>query len=98
MYIGQRVKLVRPINPKYQGIEGTIESFEEWSAGTFCRDGLILPIDTDCVVQWDDFPNARNQAKWQLEPIQPSGWEKITWDQCEWWSWIVSPDTIEEKV
>ena len=92
--VGQRVKLVRPVEPENYGIEGTIIAFENWPKGTISSvTGTPFTMDVDCVVLWDTvfYLNREGSAQHtsQLEPIQDQddkskydGNEVIDWDEC----------------
>jgi|SRR6478609_151594 len=86
-YVGQRVKLARPFYQKNLNITGVIRSLHE--PFTLTRGGKC-----DCFVNWDngskDGPGfAEAGEPWtgthtsQLEPIQPEGWKKISWEEMK---------------
>jgi hypothetical protein len=79
--VGQRVKLVKPFDPKNYGVTGTVSGYMYLTAGTVCDDGLPTPTDTDLLVVWDVESSTHVQASWQLEPIQDrpelSSWEAL---------------------
>lgn len=86
-YIGQRVKLVKPFDPKYYGLEGTIADFYCFPKGTMMGDGRPLLYDCNCGVIWDrDIGSERPiacQHTNQLEPIQKppaTAFEASHWD------------------
>lgn len=68
--VGQRVRLVRPVNPANAGITGQILHVGPFAEGEFL-DGRMFSISCDCVVRWDDDGNDCSQFFWQLEPQVP---------------------------
>ena len=73
-FVGQRVRLVRPINPKRIGEEGFINHVAHIPKGTMTRLAGPTPWDADCGVNWDPSPNQIHAcAFWQIEPILPEG-------------------------
>lgn len=69
-FVGQRVRMVRPDNPRHQGATGRVFFIGpiEWGQvfnGEICVDG-------DCAVSWDD---GDWTPEWlsKLEPILPEG-------------------------
>ena len=78
-YVGQRVKLVRPINPKDAGMTGVIESIGEvkkdsiikLEVTSFGLRGWQATAPGDCLVLWDGEYAPNPQDLHQLEPLQP---------------------------
>jgi hypothetical protein len=67
-FVGQRVRLARPVIPSNLGITGRIVIFHYWKSGTECKDGTLLKGDADCEVKWDgDIQTAAHTD--QLEPL-----------------------------
>lgn len=68
-YVGQRVRLVRPVQPENLGLEGHISAlFPDKSPG------LVDGLGWNCDVVWDDRPIRGHMCDTaQLEPIFPEG-------------------------
>lgn len=95
-FIGQRVKLVRPLHPEYLGIEGNIHSFDAHEPGEWFHDGM-LDSYTDCTVDWDiDKPPChRLQRLEQLEPVLPDGAQPSEFTTVEELLESLQPVTVE---
>ena len=73
LYVGCRVRIVSPANPKFFGDTGRLIAFTRPSMGS-----LYL---TNCRVDWDDgYPNKETHTD-RLEPIQDPGHEVISWEE-----------------
>ena len=86
-FVGQRVKLARPVKPEALGWEGNISHLfdQEWPAGTIVRDGTAISIACNCAVKWDaikDGPSAQHTS--QLEPLLPDGMKPAEWEDTLW--------------
>jgi hypothetical protein len=81
-FVGQRVRLVRPLSPSNQGATGRIIHLGSWRYGDSLPDGYIYTgVFSDCVVCFDqllkdasgvvarEFPTMTDR----LEPITPEG-------------------------
>lgn len=86
-YVGQRVRKVKlcgssGVCPEMPlGREGMIVRLYFAERGSETCDGGVLPADIDCEVDFDG--DCRSCAFWQLEPIQPEGWKKISWEEMK---------------
>lgn len=84
-YVGQRVKFVRAMTARPPrlpiGSEGVIVNFRAFQKGTVCRDGSILPVNTDCSALMNG--DVWHFAFVHLEPIIPEGSKNVvSWDEC----------------
>lgn len=91
-FVGQRVRLVKPTNPKNYGIEGRIHKFKNLEKGTIMRYGESLGIYSNCLVDYVVKGICADHTD-RLEPIIPSGMEPVAWEDCLW-----NPSMIKEVV
>lgn len=80
-YVGQRVALARPEDPKNKGLTGTIARFAEFPVGTMMRDGLAH-MHCNCVVNYDG-RGMHGEHTRRLEPLTDS-YDVTSWDACVW--------------
>jgi len=69
-YVGQRVKLVRPLHPRNMNETGTVADFQCFAKGTLGR-RRIAPIDCNIGIRWDGDGVIYSQHTEQLEPLTP---------------------------
>lgn len=86
-FVGQRVRLARPVKPEALGWEGFIaEIFDkEYPPGTPCIEG-VSSTACDCSVLWDTMTDGipSIQHTNQLEPILPDGQKPAEWEDTLW--------------
>jgi hypothetical protein len=73
-FVGQRVRLVRPRHPCYQGLEGRIRAMGFWPKGTPTMSTPTIG-DCDCVVDWED----QQASLCHTDRLEP-----IAWSECLW--------------
>jgi hypothetical protein len=86
-FVGQRVKLARPIKPSWLGAEGHIYTLldKEYPPGTaVAENGLSNTIPVNCIVVWDCDGETHMQHTDQLEPIVPEGMQPASWEDTVW--------------
>jgi hypothetical protein len=86
-YVGQRVRLARPVRPENKNKTGTIREFITPKLNI---DGYM----SNCNVDWDDGlrdgfdrgPRGRLlvTSTDQLEPLKPERNQTIAWSECVW--------------
>jgi hypothetical protein len=81
-FVGQRVRLINPKDPRNMGLEGRIADFHFVPAGTQVIGGFV-DIDCDCIVNWVDGDTTVCDTA-SLEPILPDGMQPVSWSECLW--------------
>lgn len=78
-FVGQMVRMVKPVNPNNYGIIGVIKSMDSLPAGTLLNGGYFMPFSSDCTVSYQGYLNGLPavSAFWQLEPILYDGAQPI---------------------
>jgi hypothetical protein len=73
-FVGQRVRLARPLNPKNKGWEGRVVYVGAVATGQEIGGFRMKPVRVcNCAVLWDQSGFTHPQCTDQLEPIQPEG-------------------------
>lgn len=74
-YVGQRVRIVNSVHPKYIGVEATVTSIS-FSSPYRPKDTMCIRHDNDGM-EWSCAPE-------NIEPIQPERNRVIAWSKCLW--------------
>lgn len=72
-YVGQRVRVVRPVHPQNMGLTASVSHIGPFKLGQFTADGFRVPQDCDLAILCDGSCKPSCAQLWQIEPIQPSG-------------------------
>lgn len=87
--VGTRVKLVRPRDPEFYGLEGVIVEVGFWPKGTRCVDEksgsmTTTQADAEYIVSWNGRLRRSYASHWRIEPIIYDGNQVVSWEECLW--------------
>lgn len=83
-FVSQRVRLVRPCQPKNMGLEGRIVAIGPFRRGDHTHDNWAASEDCDCEVLWDTETIPACCDYHRIEPILPEGMQPVSWESCLW--------------